>query len=44
LHWGVREVGFVDYRFGPDGFTHRIVGADFLFRHENYLRKVGASG
>lgn len=44
LHWGVREVGFVDYRFTPDGFTHRIVGADFLFRHENYLRKLGASG
>jgi len=44
LHWGVREVGFVDYRFTPDGFTHRIVGADFLFRHENYLRKLGAPG
>lgn len=42
LHWGVREVGFVDYRFHPDGFTHRFVGADFLFRHENYMRKSGA--
>ena len=41
LHWGVREVGFVDYRFTPDSFTHRIVGADFLFRHENYLRRPG---
>ncbi len=43
LHWGVREVGFIDYRFRPDGFDHRIVGADFLFRHENYLRKYGAA-
>lgn len=41
LHWGTREVGFVDYRFRPDGFDHRIVGADFLFRHENYIRKLG---
>jgi 3',5'-cyclic AMP phosphodiesterase CpdA len=43
MHWGVREVGFVDYRFGPAGFTHRIVGADFLFRHENYMRNLGKS-
>lgn len=41
LHWGVREVGFVDYRFTADGFTHRFVGSDFLFRHENYIRKYG---
>jgi 3',5'-cyclic AMP phosphodiesterase CpdA len=41
LHWGTREVGFVDYRFRPDGFDHRIVGADFLFRHESYVRKLG---
>ena len=41
LHWGVREVGFIDYRFRPDCFEHRIVGADFLFRHENYVRKLG---
>jgi 3',5'-cyclic AMP phosphodiesterase CpdA len=39
LHWGIREVGFIDYRFRPDGFVHRVVGADFLFRHENYMRK-----
>jgi 3',5'-cyclic AMP phosphodiesterase CpdA len=39
LHWGAREVGFIDFRFRPDGFDHRIVGADFLFRHESYLRK-----
>ena len=44
LHWGAREVGFIDYRFRPDGFDHRIVGADFLFRHESYLRKYGAAG
>lgn len=44
LHWGTREVGFVDYRFTPRGFTHRVAGADFLFRHENYMRKLGASG
>lgn len=41
LHWGAREVGFVDYRFGPDGFDHRIVGSDFLFRHESYMGKLG---
>lgn len=39
LHWGVREVGFVEYRFNADRFTHRFVGSDFLFRHENYMRK-----
>lgn len=44
LHWGTREVGFIDYRFRPNGFDHRIVGADFLFRHESYLRKYGAVG
>jgi 3',5'-cyclic AMP phosphodiesterase CpdA len=44
LHWGVREVGFVDYRFTPEGFDHRVVGADFLFRHENYVRRLGAAG
>jgi 3',5'-cyclic AMP phosphodiesterase CpdA len=42
LHWGTREVGFIDFRFGPEGFEHRIVGADFLFRHENYIRKLHA--
>jgi hypothetical protein len=42
LHWGVREVGFIDYRFRPGGFDHRIVGPDFLFRHENYIRKYAA--
>lgn len=42
LHWGVREVGFIDYRFRADTFDHRVVGADFLFRHENYVRKYAA--
>lgn len=40
LHWGTREVGFIDYRFNAEGFEHRLVGADFLFRHENYVRKL----
>jgi hypothetical protein len=35
-------VGFIDYRFDSSGFEHRVVGADFLFRHENYVRKLGA--
>ena len=43
MHWGTREVGFIDYRFRADGFDHRVVGADFLFRHENYIRKLGQS-
>lgn len=42
LHWGAREVGFIDFRFRPDGFDHHLVGADFLFRHESYVRKPGA--
>lgn len=41
LHWGTREVGFIDFRFRADGsFEHRVVGQDFLFRHENYIRKL----
>ena len=43
MHWGAREVGFVDYRFRPDGFDHRIVGSDFLFRHESYMGKYSAA-
>lgn len=44
LHWGTREVGFLDLRLRPDGqFVHRFVGADFLFRHENYIRKLQAA-
>jgi len=44
LHWGTREVGFIDYEFRPGTFEHHVVGADFLFRHENYIRKYGSSG
>lgn len=41
LHWGAREVGFLDLRLREGGrFSHRFVGADFLFRHENYIRKI----
>ena len=41
LHWGTREVGFIDYHFRAEGsFEHRVIGADFLFRHENYIRKL----
>jgi 3',5'-cyclic AMP phosphodiesterase CpdA len=43
LHWGIREVGFIDYRFRPGTFEHRIVGREFLFRHENYIRKYGSA-
>jgi len=40
LHWGTREVGFFDLRFRADGrFDYQLVGPDFLFRHENYIRK-----
>jgi 3',5'-cyclic AMP phosphodiesterase CpdA len=43
LHWGAREVGFLDLRLRPGGqFEHRFVGSDFLFRHENYIRKYKA--
>ena len=44
MHWGAREVGFVDFCFRPGGFDHRMAGADFLFRHENYMRKLSAAG
>lgn len=45
LHWGLRETGFLDLRLKRDGrFVHRFVGADFLFRHENYIRKYAAVG
>jgi len=39
-HWGAREVGFIDFRFQGGTFEHRIVGQDFLFRHESYVRKL----
>ena len=44
LHWGLREVGFLDLRLQSGGrFEHRFVGSDFLFRHENYIRKYKPS-
>jgi len=38
--WGAREVGFLDFRFRAGAFRHRFIGGDFLFRHENYIRKM----
>lgn len=44
LHWGAREVGFIDFRFRHGGtFEHRVVGGDFLFRHESYMRKIAVA-
>jgi hypothetical protein len=43
LHWGTREVGIHRLSVSADGFDHRIVGADFLPRHENYTQH-GAAG
>lgn len=38
--WGLRLVGFIDYRLRPDGtLRHRLVGDDFLLRNESYMRK-----
>lgn len=36
--WGRRDVGFVDIRLGAAGLRQRLVGPDFLFRHESYVR------
>jgi 3',5'-cyclic AMP phosphodiesterase CpdA len=36
--WGLREVGFLDIRLGERGIRQRMVGSDFLFRHESYVR------
>lgn len=36
--WGLREVGFLDIRLGEKGLRQRMVGSDFLFRHESYVR------
>jgi len=40
MMWGQRVVGFVDIRLGEKGLRQRLVGADFLFRHESYIRKM----
>jgi 3',5'-cyclic AMP phosphodiesterase CpdA len=36
--WGLREVGFLDIRLGDQGIRQRLIGSDFLFRHESYVR------
>lgn len=40
--WGRREVGFVEFRLGQRAtrgrVRQRLVGSDFLFRHESYIR------
>lgn len=45
--WGLREVGFVDFRLGQGEargrVRQRLVGRDFLFRHESYIR-IGEYG
>jgi len=36
--WGIRTVGFVEYRLSQDGrVRHRLLGSDMLLRNENYL-------
>lgn len=35
--WGLREVGFIDYSFDGPRMRQRLVGTDFLFRHESYI-------
>jgi 3',5'-cyclic AMP phosphodiesterase CpdA len=38
--WGLRIVGFVEYRLSPSGgLRHRLIGDDFLVRNESYMRK-----
>jgi 3',5'-cyclic AMP phosphodiesterase CpdA len=36
--WGLREVGFLDIRLGDQCIRQRLIGSDFLFRHESYVR------
>ena len=36
--WGLREVGFLDIRLGDQAIRQRLIGSDFLFRHESYVR------
>jgi 3',5'-cyclic AMP phosphodiesterase CpdA len=36
--WGLREVGFLDIRLGEQAIRQRLIGSDFLFRHESYVR------
>jgi 3',5'-cyclic AMP phosphodiesterase CpdA len=40
-HWGIREVGFIDYRLFSGGEVRlRVVGQDFLVRNESYIQKL----
>lgn len=41
--WGLRQVGFLDIRLRGQGIRQRLVGSDFLFRHESYVR-IGEYG
>jgi 3',5'-cyclic AMP phosphodiesterase CpdA len=40
--WGLREVGFIDFRLGQGEalgrVRHALIGREFLFRHESYIR------
>lgn len=39
--WGIRQVGFIDYRLYPDGNVRlRVIGQDFLVRNESYIQKL----
>ena len=38
--WGRREVGFLDIRLGSQGIRQRLIGSEFLFRHEAYVRSL----
>ncbi len=41
--WGLRVVGFVEITLQETRFRQRLVGQDFLFRHESYVR-IGEYG
>lgn len=42
--WGLREVGFIDFSLGQGErlgrVRQRLIGRDFLFRHESYIRNL----
>lgn len=41
--WGLRVVGFVEITLSGERMRQRLVGHDFLFRHESYVR-IGEHG
>ncbi len=41
--WGLRVVGFVELTLQGERLRQRLVGHDFLFRHESYVR-IGEHG